>query len=354
MKLNMLKAIVCGTIFGQSYMNAIKKAKDVELVGIFAHGSERSKKCAKQYGVPLYTDIEDIPGDIDIAFVIIKSSVLGGIGTELSKSLLTRGVHVMQEHPIHYKEMEECYKIARKNNVSYRIGNLYNSLESVEKFIQASYYLNKIDTLKYVDVLSSSQGLYTLMGILSESLPKFRSLNIVSNSQEKRYPFNKVIITDDSIDIDLQIHNEVSDHDGNNHMHLLHKITFFYESGRLELEDTFGSVIWRSRMDISDSLMLEKNRKDIYPDKLMNLKIFDENETSFSSLLSAIFPKAIHKEIEKFVKEIKSSEVNVANIQKEILISKKWSLITEEIGFPKSILFKGDYLDHTKILRKIR
>ncbi|BAH06451.1 hypothetical protein CKR_1400 [Clostridium kluyveri NBRC 12016] len=352
--LAVLKAIVCGTIFGQSYMNALKMVNDIELVGIFSHGSERSKKCARQYGVPLYTDIENIPKNIDIAFVIIKSSVLGGIGTELSKHLLTRGIYVMQEHPVNYKEVEECYKIAKKNNINYRIGNLYNSLESVSKFIRSSYYLNKTDKLEYVDVLSSSQGLYTLMSILSESLPKFRNLNMVSNNQEKRYPFNAFIMTNGDIDVDFRVHNEVSDIDGNNHMHLLHKITFFYESGRLELEDTFGSVIWRSRMDIADSLIFEEGKKDINTDKLMNLKIFDEKEISFSLLISDVFSKAIEKEIEFFLEEIKSLKTNISNVQKEILVSKKWSLITEEIGFPKAITFKGNYLDHANNLRRIR
>ena len=71
----MMKAIVCGTTFGQSYINAIKKINNIELVGILAFGSSRSKRCAEEHNVPLYVDVDSIPGNIDIAFVIIKTII---------------------------------------------------------------------------------------------------------------------------------------------------------------------------------------------------------------------------------------------------------------------------------------
>ena len=118
-------------------------------------------------------------------------------------------------------------------------------METIEKFIEAAKYLNKKDVLEHVDIMTSSQLLYSLIGILNEALPLLRSFNIIPTLTEKRYPFNRVVLSNGQLDVNLQIHNEVSDVDGNNHMHLLHKITFFYKSGRLDLEDTFGSVIWR-------------------------------------------------------------------------------------------------------------
>ena len=53
-----LKVIICGTTFGQFYMDAISRLKDIfEFAGIFAGGSKRSVMCAESYGVPLYTKI---------------------------------------------------------------------------------------------------------------------------------------------------------------------------------------------------------------------------------------------------------------------------------------------------------
>lgn len=350
----MVNVIVGGTIFGVSYIEAVKSLDQINLVGILAGGSKRSKLCAEKYGVPLYTAVEDLPEGIDIAFVIIKSSVLGGQGTNISKKLLARGIHVMQEHPIHYREMEECYQFAAKFGRLYQVGNLYNSLPSIRKFILAAGYLNKYDKPVHADIMTSSQGLYTLIDLLNLSLPDFRALAVIEHGEELRYPFHQLILTNGNMDIHTQIHNEVSDSDGNNHMHLLHKMIFFYESGRLELEDTFGSVVWRARMNISDTLSEEKREAKTDLSRLLNFKVFDETEISVSNLLTVVFIEAIQKEINKFLLQIESNKKDIMDIQRNILVAKKWGLITEKIGFPRPVKFEGEYLDHVAALREIR
>jgi len=351
----MIKAIVCGTTFGQSYINAIKKMNNIKLAGILASGSGRSEKCAKEHDVPLYVDVNSIPQDIDIAFVVVKSSVLGGKGTELARSLLKKGIHVMQEHPIHYKEIGDCLKVAHEFNTCYMVGNLYNSLKTIEKFIEAAKYLNKKDVLQHIDVMTSSQLLYSLISILNESLPLFRSFDIVSTLTEKRYPFNRVVLSNGQLDVNLQIHNEVSDVDGNNHMHLLHKITFFYKSGRLDLEDTFGAVTWRNKMNISDNIVLNSKKVEIdYLDKSMLLILKNYGNLTYANLLYKIFPYGIKKEIEKFIENVKQKKINSTSTQKEILVSKKWGQVMEEIGFPRNVKFNEDYINHIYMLKKMR
>lgn len=351
----MIKAIVCGTTFGQSYINAIKKMNDIELVGILAFGSSRSEKCAKEHNVPLYIDVNSIPENVDIAFVVIKSSVLGGKGTELAESLLKKGIHVMQEHPVHYKEIENCLKVAHEFNACYMVGNLYNSLKTIDKFIETAKYLNKNDILQHIDVMTSSQLLYSLSGILNESLPMFRSLEVVSTLTEKRYPFSRVVLSNGQLDINLQIHNEISDMDGNNHMHLLHKITFFYKSGRLDLEDTFGFVTWRNRLNISDSIVLGFKKAEIDNlDKLMCIRLENYNRLTYATLLYEIFPNGIKKEIEKFINNTKYKKGNSTRVQKEILVAKKWGQVMEEIGVPRNVKFEENYFDHIPVLKKMR
>ena len=53
-----LKSLVCGSKFGQFYIDAISKMKEcVEFIGIFSNGSERSRLCAEKYNVNLYTSL---------------------------------------------------------------------------------------------------------------------------------------------------------------------------------------------------------------------------------------------------------------------------------------------------------
>ena len=117
-----MKVIVCGTTFGQFYMEAIKKFPEkFEFAGIYAGGSDRSKMCANSYGVPLYTNFDDIPNDIDIACIVIRSGALGGKGTEIALKFMERGVNVIQEQPVHYKDIAICVKSAMKNKVFFKI-----------------------------------------------------------------------------------------------------------------------------------------------------------------------------------------------------------------------------------------
>ena len=108
-----LKVIVCGTTFGQFYMEVLHRHSDeFEFMGIVAGGSERSRVCSKTYGVPLYRSIDELPEKPDIACVIIRSGALGGRGTDIAESLMNMGVHNIQEQPIHKTDMKSCIQSA--------------------------------------------------------------------------------------------------------------------------------------------------------------------------------------------------------------------------------------------------
>ena len=93
-----IKAIVCGTTFGQFYCEALRLMQnEIEFDGILSTGSERSKKCAQAYGVKSYTSVEELGEEIQLACVAVRSGVLGGNGTELAVSLLERGISVIQQ-----------------------------------------------------------------------------------------------------------------------------------------------------------------------------------------------------------------------------------------------------------------
>ena len=81
-----LRVLVCGSRFGQFYLEALKllPESEYEIVGLFAQGSDRSQIGANHYQIPLYTDINQLPADIDLACVVIRSSVMGGVGTDLA------------------------------------------------------------------------------------------------------------------------------------------------------------------------------------------------------------------------------------------------------------------------------
>ena len=92
-----LNVIVCGSTFGEYYVRAIQKNTDkFNLTGLLAKGSARSHRLSEKYNIPLYSNIESLPKDTDVACVIIRSEGAGGQGTLICNKLIQRGIHVIE------------------------------------------------------------------------------------------------------------------------------------------------------------------------------------------------------------------------------------------------------------------
>lgn len=233
-----LRVIVCGSTFGQYYIRALQTVPDeFEVVGLLANGSNRSKLCADFYHVPLYTQIEDIP-EVDIACVVIRSRAVGGSGTDIAEYFLNKKVHVIQEQPIHPKDMEVCYRAAKKNHVLFQMGDLYPNLIEVENFIKCARYLNKKENPLYLRASFSPQVSYPAIDIISRIVPSIHTWKIKSITKELG-PFDILMGEIGKTPIFIEYHNQVDPRDPDNYMHLLHSFTLFYSTGKLVLEDTF-------------------------------------------------------------------------------------------------------------------
>lgn len=152
-------------VFNNSNRSMVMWKYEFEVVGLLANGSNRSKLCADFYHVPLYTQIEDIP-EVDIACVVIRSRAVGGSGTDIAEYFLNKKVHVIQEQPIHPKDMEVCYRAAKKNHVLFQMGDLYPNLIEVENFIKCARYLNKKENPLYLRASFSPQVSYPANSVM--------------------------------------------------------------------------------------------------------------------------------------------------------------------------------------------
>lgn len=86
-----MKVIVCGVRFGQFYIEAIRRCKGLELAGILSAGSKASQACAARYGVELYTDVKELPEDIEIACVVVRTETQGEQEQNWRSSLWSAG-----------------------------------------------------------------------------------------------------------------------------------------------------------------------------------------------------------------------------------------------------------------------
>ena len=139
----MKNIIVYGSRFGQFYLEALKRMKGIKIVGLLAKGSDRSYECARYYNIPLYTSLDEVEERVDVACVAVKTGALGGEGANIAKQLLRKGINVLLEQPVHYKELGECYKIAQNQKVYFGVGNLYLNLPAVQNFIRNVHIVSK-------------------------------------------------------------------------------------------------------------------------------------------------------------------------------------------------------------------
>jgi thiazolinyl imide reductase len=351
-----LKVLVCGTTFGQFYIEALRLLKeDFEIAGIFAHGSERSKMCSKNYNLPLYTDFEELPKDIDLACIVIRSRAIGGKGTDLAVKFLERGVNVIQEQPIHPKDLEICYRTAKKNNTYFQTGDLYTNLTEVQRFIECAKYLNQIKKPVYINASFCPQVSYPAIDILSKALPSIRLWEI--NEVVKDFGVFQIFTGKlGGIPITIEYHNQIDPNDPDNYMHLLHSISFIYENGRLALEDTFGPTIWHPRMHVPVELYNRANINGEYPEYLNDnsAKILGNyTENSYKDIITKQWPIAISKDLLSIKDLILQKKNSNQKAQQEILCSNQWSKMTKILGYAEFINGDGHNYVDSNVLSKI-
>lgn len=332
--MNKKKVIVCGTTFGQIYLEAIKHNPNLELVGIMAQDSERSNLTAQKYMVPLLHSVKELPEDIDIAFVVIRSGCLGGPGTDIAKSLLKRGIHVLQEHPVHYKDIEELAKIANSQKKVYLVGNLYKHMEQVKNFIACAKELNEKNELLFIKAAFSSQVSYPAMDILIEALPA--GLGLTMENQVECGGFKILTGKIKGLPFVFEIHHEINPKDPNNNMNVMHEMEFLYGAGRLLLSNTFGPLFWYPKMNTEIDHAVDRN----YPSYMLEnsgMRLGRFGCESFKDVLEQLWPAAVGQDINSMEQTVGRKGTMVKALQKEMAVAKLWNQITSEIGYAQIV-----------------
>ncbi|PJJ05984.1 thiazolinyl imide reductase [Streptomyces sp. 2333.5] len=333
-----LKTVVCGTTFGQFYLAALAaRPAEFEIVGVLANGSERSVQCAARHGVPLYTAVAELPDDVDLACVVVRSGVLGGTGTELALELLRRGIHVVQEQPVHHDDLVACLREARRNGVRYRLGDLYVRLPAVRRFAAAARKVLARQPVAYVDAACASQVAFPMLHILGDALGAVRPWQVSAAAADEDAPFAVLTGRIGGAPLTLRVHNQVDPDDPDNHLHLLHRITLGTDGGALTLTDTHGPVLWSPRLYIPESV---KNRFDFTAPGTGHL-----TESSSAPLGPAVPPDYRHVLQEQWPAAI-SQDLGAARAailgapdaerpeQYHLTLSRMWQDLTKELGYP--------------------
>ncbi|MDA0566297.1 Gfo/Idh/MocA family oxidoreductase [Streptomonospora sp. S1-112] len=253
-----LRTIVCGTGFGRFYVEALARLpEEFTLAGLLARGGEFSRDYARRLGVPLYTDPDQVPGDVDAVCVVVGSAVSGGPGGELARAFLGRGLPVLQEHPVHPDELAEALRAARRARTVYHLNPFYRHVEPIRRFLAAARTLRGRGPVLFVDATSAIQVLHPLLDVLARALGAPRPWALgdplppdpaADRLAAAPQPYRVLQAAVAGAPVTLRVQNQLHPSDGDNHALLWHRLAIGTAEGVLTLADTHGPVLWQPRL----------------------------------------------------------------------------------------------------------
>lgn len=257
------KTIVCGTRFGENYISALLEGgTGFELTGILARGSARSRKLSEDLMQPLYYAVEDLPEDLDVACVALRSSAFGGPGDKIAEALLRRGINVVQEHPVHPTEIRRLLAIASDNGVAYQVNSFYGHSAAGCRFIDFAGQWLTNRRPHYLTITTSPQLLYSSLDIVGRAFGGLEDFHIASprrwpdgcldRAVHGTAPFQVLQGQLQGVPLILHLQNYLDPRDPDHHSLVMHNIVLGGPEGRIELVNSFGPVVWTHAIYMPD------------------------------------------------------------------------------------------------------
>lgn len=328
-----MKILVCGTVFGSYYIEGIRRLPELfELAGIVSKGSKQSAEIARKYQVPLYTEIDGITRDqVDIACVVVKSSIVGGKGTELALGFLEKGIHVIQEQPVHFHDYKRCLVAAKRAGCKYQLNTFYPHLHAVKTFIETSHRLSKEMPVTYIRAESSVQVLFPLLDILNHSLQGLNPYRIerLSGTLKQRFAILNGEIK--GIPLTLIIDNQMDVMAPESNLAMFHRITIGTTRGSLMLTDTHGTVLWTPvfHKDLKES---EWEKKDSLREVPVQEDLAPNGVKTLNDIVCDAWPGCMASALTLLYEDITAEKYITAESQQILTLCKLWNEIGSLLG----------------------
>ncbi|VUZ23596.1 Uncharacterised protein [uncultured Comamonas sp.] len=244
------RVLVVGAKFGEVYLNAFMQPRPgLELAGLLARGSRRAQQLAHDFGIPLYTSLEQVPDDIDIACVVVRSTVAQGEGSQLAAALLNRGIHVVQEHPLHPDDIARLQTLAEERDLLYWVNSFYPHVPAgrcwIDRATRIRYCLDG-EVPCSAHLTTSRQLLYSTLDLLLQAcgVPAGGEIQVqlLQGADARFVPISLMLPGGCHAVLRLQAYLDPSDPDM--YSLVMHQASLLWPSGYLTLEASYGPVLW--------------------------------------------------------------------------------------------------------------
>jgi thiazolinyl imide reductase len=249
------KVLVCGSRWGRLYFDALsarrRKKFDFQLIGILARGSTNSQALAKEFRLPLFRSVSELPENIaDIAIVAIG----GDDGDSIALHLLDRKIPVLCEHPRTTQFLKKAIRCSESSNSLFHVHGHFTETPSAKIFLQACAKAGGANSAVFLSALGNPRTLYSLVDLLSHAfgdLEPWSLKGLTFTGASNRRAFEKVTFQIvhgriAGVPSVFQSQSRIMTED-NGWEPVSHHLTIGFPTGNLTMLESFGPVIWTYR-----------------------------------------------------------------------------------------------------------
>ncbi len=239
-----MRVLVCGTNYGATYLRALSISNGaVKLAGILSQGSQRSLTYASHFNVPHFTVLEQVPEQsCDIACVAIS----GELGHALVIGLLSRGIHVLCEHPIDSEQMQKALQCAKAHNCVFHVNAHFADLNAPQAFFNALATASQMGQCLHYSLSLNLRTLYSGLDLLGRAMGSLDSISVkaLRTVNDKPQAFEQLQLSAPNVSVSLLCQNFASEVDDGSATLINHRCSAMFAHGNLLLSESNGPVLW--------------------------------------------------------------------------------------------------------------
>jgi thiazolinyl imide reductase len=241
-----MRVLVCGTNYGRIYLEAIRLGgASYCLAGILARGSARSQQMAREYGVPLYRCVDDLPPSIDLA-----CAAMGASGSDVVLDLLARGIHVLCEHPQKPRHLRSALDVAASSGLCFHINGHFAELEAAAAFINHCRGESRTGLPSFFHVTANDRSLYAALDILRRVLVSFAPFQFHVTSRLPPFTIVQGVLRGVPATFHIQRSDDGRPFPDASPSYLVdHRIAAGFPSGVLTMLSMNGPVVWNTNLN---------------------------------------------------------------------------------------------------------
>ena len=330
--------VVFGATFGRLYVDALQHGSaGYRLVGLGGQGGRRTLDLARHAGVVSFTCDEPLPADTRLACVVVRSGLLGGRGSEIVERCLRGGIDVVQEHPVHQRELASHVRLARQHGARYYLNTLYDHLPAVVEFVRMSRALQAEGGALHLELWSSYQVAFAGVDLVSH-LASVAALELdqtppampeVTAARADGPLFRRLSgRLGSSMTFGVRVDMSLDPSDPDEHPHLLLRAELVCGTGTLMLADVHGPVLWIPRPRVPAVRRASADHRRDRPACL-----FPAHEGGFDEAVRSLWPRAIASLLQQ-VRNEHGGNAWLVRAQRHLDVCGAWSQLSGALGLP--------------------